>query len=949
MEPNRILAKSIKKHKGTHDRDKGEIYLKEHTRDVWDTFENLTKIVPCATTEKLKQAIQIAIICHDFGKVLPAFQQKTLGNKDYRPFHPYNNIPHSLFSVFWMNGQKIREILGDGDIVKFVYSAVAFHHWRNDFDQLINWSDSDLCEILDKLILNKKIDTEEFQDALYKNLKGEFRVFPSELKTTELISFNSEWASGIVNGLSLTHYVTPPYKNYFLPKQAGLSEEQKRNWILISGFLMRCDHFASFCEEENEDLNKIELYGLDKSSLEHEVERYIKDKNSSASIWQLDKVKDCRDKNAILIAPTGYGKTEFAFLWSNGDKFLYTLPLRSAVNQIFERAKNIFTDEKTGLLHSDADVYLLGDGGETDNLKVYDFARQLSHPVIISTGDQFFPYALKPPSYEKVYATISYSRLVIDEVQAYDPKAAAIIVKFIEDIVLMGGKFLLMTATLPEFVKEGIERRIYEYEKPILVDIYIDRKEDFQKLKKHRIKVIRVANSKDENGRPRFDLTEDNITQILDYAKEGKRVLVILNTVRQAQEVYQQLRDKVEKDSKYNEIKDNLWLLHSRFTWNDRENKETTLIEKQFKNPKPDSENAPKILVATQVVEASLDIDADTLFTEIAPLDALVQRMGRVLRRFKENYVYNDEEPNVYIWTFENGLESGNGNVYKKELIGITLRLLYSKKAGEQINKEEVKEWIKSIKWEELEVVSENDPENTTKTNKKGKGATKEKKRGKPDKQNVSQLILPIQPFLLSEFKKYELVKQLYKCLPEDSKYLKEFYDTLRILDAGYMSDRKEEAHKIFREIYDIQLIPENKVDDFIQEIKEFFKDEGLKEPKHLFTFFKKRVLSKFVVSDGYFKHRRNLSPDDWVFYKVFEKLNKNEIEEILEKLGRLYGYNNYKEDDFEKKLKRWLSGIYAIPVQYDENRGIIEGKSKAGRNNNEENQEIENTKDNLI
>lgn len=906
MEPNRILAKSIKKHKGTYDRDKGEIYLKEHTKDVHDAFENLSNSLRNNKIDtKLIQAIQIAIICHDFGKVLPAFQQKTLGNKDYRPFHPYNNIPHSLFSVFWMDEEKIREQLKNKNftqvelenLIKFIYSSVAFHHWRNDFDQLINWSEVDLCEILNRLVLNEKVGNKGLRDSLCKNLKDEFQGFPNQLKATELISFNSEWASGIVNGLSLAHYVTPPYKNYFLPKQAGLSEEQKRNWILISGFLMRCDHFASFCEEENECLNKIELHGLDKSSLEYEVERYIKDKNSSASIWQLDKVKDCRDKNAILIGPTGYGKTEFAFLWSNGEKFFYTLPLRSAVNQIFERAKNIFTDEKTGLLHSDADVYLLGDGGETDNLKVYDFARQLSHPVIISTGDQFFPYALKPPSYEKIYATMSYSRLVIDEVQAYNPKAAAIVVKFIEDMVQMGGKFLLMTATLPEFVKEEIGRRIGK-ENYETVDIYIDRKEDFQKLKKHRIKVIRVANSKDENGRPRFNLTENNITQILDCAKEGKRVLVILNTVRQSQEVYQKLRDKVEKDSKYNEIKDNLWLLHSRFTWNDRENKETTLIEKQFKNPKPDSENAPKILVATQVVEASLDIDADTLFTEIAPLDALVQRMGRVLRRFKENYVYNNEEPNVYIWTFENGLESGNGNVYKKELIGITLRLLYSKKAGEQI--EEVKEWIKSIKWEELEVVSENDPENTTKTNKKGKGTTKEKKGGKPDKQNVSQLILPIKPFLLSEFEKYELVKQLYECLPEDSKYLKEFYDTLVILNAGYMSDRKEEAHRIFREIYTITVIPEDRKNDLKSDIINFMQSHNKK--LRLYTLFKKKILSKYTVSIPF---------------------NARKFSELYPKHLEFWIKEQIKEQPEFVQLIRWFKNIFFVDYEYTETLGI--------------------------
>jgi len=93
-------------------------------------------------------------------------------------------------------------------------------------------------------------------------------------------------------------------------------------------------------------------------------------------------------------------------------------------------------------------------------MRIYEFARQLSYPAIVSTGDQFFPYALRPPSYEKIFAKFSYSRLIIDEVQAYDPKAAAIVVKFIEHVVQMGGKFLLMTATIPLFIQKRLKEEL---------------------------------------------------------------------------------------------------------------------------------------------------------------------------------------------------------------------------------------------------------------------------------------------------------------------------------------------------------------------------------------------------------------------------------------------------------------------------------------------------------
>jgi len=69
---------------------------------------------------------------------------------------------------------------------------------------------------------------------------------------------------------------------------------------------------------------------------------------------------------------------------------------------------------------------------------------------------------LKYPGYEKVHATLAYSRLVIDEVQAYDPRSAAVIVKLIEDVFTLGGKVLLMTATLPDFISKAIRNRLGE-------------------------------------------------------------------------------------------------------------------------------------------------------------------------------------------------------------------------------------------------------------------------------------------------------------------------------------------------------------------------------------------------------------------------------------------------------------------------------------------------------
>ena len=487
------------------------------------------------------------------------------------------------------------------------------------------------------------------------------------------------------------------------------------------------------------------------------------------------------------------GKTEFSYLWSNGSKFFYTLPLRTATNQLFERTKIIFGKNNVGLLHSDADTYILGDGGESENMRIYELARQLSLSAIVSTGDQFFPYALRPPSYEKIFAKFSYSKLIIDEIQAYDPKAAAIVIKFIEHIVNMGGKFLLMTATIPSFIQKEIEKRIGEDFKKLNL---FKEDNELANFSKHRIQLI-VEKYKDGQ----LSYSEDLIQEILKKSEEnsGSRILVVMNTIKQAQAVFEDLKSVAKENI---EIR----LFHSRFTQSHRIEIEEELAQFIGNNDESRKNRRPKILVATQVVEASLDLDADFLYTELAPWDSLIQRMGRILReahpknsnlteivrnRYKQK---NDKkffgnEPtlfdqieseinipeNVFIIAYngnnkkeEQIYESGQGHVYNEELLYASLKLF---------------ENISSI-FERT--ISENGINEIKKWN----NNKKKKALFEFDSPTVNN------SYLLSELDKAYLVESLFLSLPEMSTYLKDFYNMLDILDAGFMSDRKATLKK---------------------------------------------------------------------------------------------------------------------------------------------------------
>lgn len=456
-----------------------------------------------------------------------------------------------------------------------------------------------------------------------------FRNYLTEevLNKTEYLSWVKNYDKNFGNGDSLGC-------NYFgLIKDYGKISnlENKLTFIMLKGFLYRLDHSSSAHVEIERERIK---------NCENELISYLKSKFGFTGFKPFQKQAIyVRDKNVLLVAPTGSGKTEFAINWIGERKAIYTLPLRVSVNAMYERLKNIFGKDKIGLLHADCAYYGLEEIRKSENeLKehLYNIAssRQLSYPITVSTADQIFISFFYFPGYEKIFSILPYTKVVVDEPQAYTSESLAVIVEGLKKINNIGGRFCLMSATFYPILKKELEdiATIIEYTE--------------NQNPRH---ILRYYPDKD---------LEDIADEIIENYKKGKKILIITNTVKKAQNIYKFLTSKAKEHEK-------IKLLHSRFTWKDRTEKE----EQIFLDEKKQS---PCIWISTQIIEASLDIDFDILFSELAPIDTLIQRMGRVYRK----RAYLEDTPNIII-VGNSGNPSGKNHVYDSLLIDSTYNLLY--------------------------------------------------------------------------------------------------------------------------------------------------------------------------------------------------------------------------------------------------------------------------------
>lgn len=574
--------------------------IREHTDKLLENLEILKKcykneilLAKKIDTERFFYLLEIVCQYHDIGKVYTPFQNMILekiGEKIIDTRFNYD-IKHEQLSPMFIPTDNLGLSL---DERKLVYQAIYYHHERE----------------------NKEISNELISQIIEEDIKPQLDDIKKEMK------------------LEINQNPSPIFIRY-IKNRIKEGDDLYNEYCLLKGLLHRLDHSSS---------GQIDVEEFTQEKISQFTEKAMEIQGYQSNDLQKFS-KENREKNILVIGSTGMGKTEAALLWSDHEKTFFTLPIRISINAIYDRILENINYKHVGLLHSSALEYLENKQEFENQEIIYEQTKNLYSKITTCTIDQIFPFVFKYKGYEKIYSTLAYSKIIIDEIQAYSPEIVAIILKGIEMINNIGGKFMIMTATLPRIYKEELSK----------MGILFEYNEFIKSMPRHKIKLKKL------------EIIED-LDKIKEKSQKSK-VLIIVNTVNKAIEISQEL-NKIECE--------NVQVLHSRFILKDRNKKESEI--KNFSK----AENKNGIWITTQIVEASLDIDFDYLFTEMSTLDSLFQRLGRCYR----NREYVKEEPNIYIYT-KNSSGIGRKSVYNEQIYENSIELL--KEFDEQILEEKDK------------------------------------------------------------------------------------------------------------------------------------------------------------------------------------------------------------------------------------------------------------------
>ena len=558
--------------------------LSLHTKRCLDAAQSIIKTLPFPNDERktIENDLLLAVAFHDVGKAATGFQKVLTGEKAN-----WGGKRHEIISASFASN-----IEGIHPAIIF---AILTHHKSIPSDGI-----SEIYGCLPSEQIPYQDEQNPVWNEMAKEWQDNYHLFCLEWKTIRsYLHWDSMKSQNNLPPLSLNPSWLLRTIGKFGQRKA-ISFNDRLYASIIRGLTITADHLGSANVIPPSSIPDLKTFSV--LNAPRPFQEVIGNIHGSA----------------ILRAPTGSGKTEAALLWAqknqnpNGRLF-YVLPYTASINAMHRRLSKIFRTENVGLLHHNAIAYLytmLESDGELTSLltkqqnalALTQIAHELYFPIKVCTPHQILRHSLRGKGWENMLIEFNNACFVFDEIHAYDPRIVGLTMNSVKLLKKWNSQILFMSATLPQFIHQIIMETMDGEVTFVEPDHGKEKDREILDKKRHRISI--------KDG-----TIDDHYENIITSIRQCSSTLIVCNHVKTSQYIFHKIQSDLP-----NEL---VVLLHSRFNREDRNRIESHLTSK---NP------LPKVMVATQVVEVSLDVDFEQGFFEVAPIDAIIQRMGRINR-----------------------------------------------------------------------------------------------------------------------------------------------------------------------------------------------------------------------------------------------------------------------------------------------------------------------------
>lgn len=632
--------------------------VEEHCRIAGEIAKKLLEGYFAKIVDLFPENAHLLALVHDIGKVSPTFQKKI--RRELKVFPPELDGVEPELERQWgghagVGYASVFEFTDDEQIARIV----GFHHGRN-------FSDAN------------EADDSKFGGPGWEKLRHE--LLKKLLENNSLPELDSHIQEMLVLGLVvLADWIA-----------SGSSfDDPEEDWRPLVDVAIERAGLVAPILHNGLRFNQIFSFGN------------IASKNESAASFVSSEPNaiqracmECIKEPGVYVieAPMGMGKTEAALIAAyhlldsgKANGIYFGLPTQLTSNKIYERVNDflekILADSSSAILvhgNSRLKKFLdqeLGKEGSPGGSWFDGNRRGLLAPFAVGTLDQALLSVLHVRHAALRALGLAGKVVILDEVHSYDAYTGELLDELVMRLRQCGCTVIILSATLTVERRQKMLGKHGEFSTayPLLTCVAGNSDPEFVALDPPEENRIKIHFESSDNAA---------IEEVLLRAEKGQQVLWIENTVARAQGFYRRLGARCQ------DMQVECGLLHSRFTQRDREANEEKWI-KIYGKTSCERGRLGRILVGTQVLEQSLDIDADFLVTRLCPTDMLFQRMGRLWRHKRIDRPESASPATVWILTPplgevlaepKNALkESGTSFIYSPYVLGRTLETWHNR------------------------------------------------------------------------------------------------------------------------------------------------------------------------------------------------------------------------------------------------------------------------------